>query len=152
MPETETSRSPVVNLSASAAYMRNGTASFSSGTVMLDTGCAGNTALNLIYNVYYADYENGIYFDVHLTEHLLLDKRSGIAAMKTMTAKNDALKKRDWHTFYLRNVPCPLQIYDFQRRYKDIEPEQFYGVWDEIHKNLDYGSCPRSKAEKSAAE
>lgn len=45
-----------------------------------------------IYNVYYADYENGIYFDVHLTEHLLLDKRGGIAALKAMTAKNDALK------------------------------------------------------------
>ena len=91
-----------------------------------------------IYNVYYADYENGIYFDVHLTEHLLLDKRGGIAALKAMTAKNDALKKRDWHTFYLRDVPCPLKIYDFQRRYKNIEPDQVYGVWEEIHKNLDY--------------
>ena len=77
-----------------------------------------------IYNVYYADYENGIYFDVHLTEHLLLDKHGGIAAMKTMAAKNDALEKRDWHTFYLRDVPCPLKIYDFQRRYRDIEPDQ----------------------------
>ena len=92
----------------------------------------------VIYNVYYADYENGIYFDVHLTEHLLLDKRGGIAALKAMTAKNDALKKRDWHTFYLRDVPCPLKIYDFQRRYKNIEPDQVYGVWEEIHKNLDY--------------
>ncbi len=92
-----------------------------------------------IYNVYYADYENGIYFDVHLTEHLLLDKHGGIAAMKTMAAKNDALEKRDWHTFYLRDVPCPLKIFfDFQRRYKEIEPEQVYGVWEEIHKNLDY--------------
>lgn len=34
--------------------------------------------------------------------------------------------------------PCPLKIYDFQRRYKDIEPDQVYGVWEEIHKNLDY--------------
>ena len=75
---------------------------------------------------------------MHLTEHLLLDKRGGIAALKAMTAKNDALKKRDWHTFYLRDVPCPLKIYDFQRRYRDIEPDQVYGVWEEIHKNLDY--------------
>lgn len=92
-----------------------------------------------IYNVYYADYERGIYFDVHLTEAALLDERIGIAkTMEAVLRKDDALKERGWHTFYFRDVPGPLKIYDFQKRYKDIEPERVYEVWEEIHRNLDY--------------
>lgn len=92
-----------------------------------------------IYNVYYADYERGIYFDVHLAEAALLDESIGIAkTMEAVLRKDDALKERDWHTFYFRDVPGPLKIYDFQRRYKDIEPERVYEVWEEIHRNLDY--------------
>lgn len=92
-----------------------------------------------IYNVYYADYERGIYFDVHLSEETLLNERLGIAAtMEAVLQKDDALKARDWHTFYFRDVPGPLKIYDFQKRYKDIEPDQVYAVWEDIHRNLDY--------------
>ena len=92
-----------------------------------------------IYNVYYADYERGIYFDIHLAETALLDERFGVAKIKEMVlCKDDALKAKDWHLFYHRDVPGPLKIYDFQKRYKDIEPEQVYEVWEEIHRNLDY--------------
>lgn len=92
-----------------------------------------------IYNSYYADFERGIYFDIHLSEAMLLDERIGIAKMmESVLRKDDALKARDWHTFYLRDVPGPLKIYDFQKRYKDIEPERVYEVWEEIHRNLDY--------------
>jgi len=92
-----------------------------------------------IYNVYYADYERGIYFDVHLTEAALVDERLGIAAaMKMVMKKDDALQARDWHTFYFRDVPGPLKIWDFQKRYKTIEPERVYEIWEEIHRNLDY--------------
>ena len=92
-----------------------------------------------IYNAYYADYERGIYFDIHLAEAALLDERVGIAKiMEMVLRKDDALKARDWHTFYFRDVPGPLKIYDFQKRYKDIEPERVYEVWEEIHRNLDY--------------
>jgi len=92
-----------------------------------------------IYNVYYADYERGIYFDVHLTEAALLDERMGLAAtMQMVLRKDDALGARDWHTFYFRDVPAPLKIWDFQKRYKEIELVRVYEVWEEIHRNLDY--------------
>ena len=92
-----------------------------------------------IYNAYYADFERGIYLDIHLSEAALTDERIGIAKMMEMVLrKDDALKARDWHMFYHRDVPGPLKIYDFQKRYKDIEPERVYEVWEEIHRYLDY--------------
>lgn len=92
-----------------------------------------------IYNCYYADYDRGIYFDVYLAEAALLDHRIGIVkTMEAVLRKDDALKEKDWHTFYFRDVPGPLKIWDFQKRYKQIEPEQVYEVWEEIHRNLDY--------------
>lgn len=92
-----------------------------------------------IYNVYYADYESGIYFDVPLSEEVLCDERIGLAArIMSIRDRTDLLKVKDWISFYFRDVPDPLRIYDFQRRYKDIEPEKVYETWEFIHRNIDY--------------
>ena len=39
-----------------------------------------------------------------------------------------ARHKHEWMTFYMMDVPLPMQIYDFERRYKTIEPEQVFEV------------------------
>lgn len=92
-----------------------------------------------IYNVYYADYENGIYLDLHLSEEMLLNEHIGLRAMEKQKEHcREIMKAKEWSSFYFIIVPGPLRIYDFQRRYKDIEPEKVYEVWEGIHKNLDY--------------
>lgn len=92
-----------------------------------------------IYNVYYADYENGMYLDLHLTEEMLSDDRVGLRVMqKKLEHCRELMQTKQWVSFYFLSVPVPLHIYDFQRRYKDIDPESVYEVWEYIHKNLDY--------------
>ena len=46
----------------------------------------------------------------------------------------------EWETFYLMDVPLPMQIYDFERRYKTIDPEQVFDVWSSIHTHIDYAN------------
>lgn len=40
----------------------------------------------------------------------------------------------------MMDVPLPMQIYDFERRYMDIEPEQVFEVWSAIHTHIDYAN------------
>lgn len=92
-----------------------------------------------IYNAYYADYENGIYFDLHLDEQSLTHPQVGVLAMALHhRRKDDLLKQGAWVDFYHRDVPGPLRIYDFQKRYRDIPENIVYEVWEFIHRNIDY--------------
>lgn len=94
----------------------------------------------VIYNVYYADFESGLYFDVVLCKDMLYSPHCGPAAYVKALANANYLAERDWHSFYCINVPTPLRILDFQKRYKDIEPEAVFDVWAYIHTNLDYAN------------
>ena len=38
----------------------------------------------------------------------------------------------------MMEVPLPMQIWDFERRYQMIEPEKVFSVWSSIHTHLDY--------------
>ena len=49
-------------------------------------------------------------------------------------------KNHEWRSFYMMDVPLPMQIYDFERRYKTIEPEQVFEVWSSIHTHIDYAN------------
>ncbi len=91
-----------------------------------------------IYNAYYADYENGVYLDLHMQGDCLTDKRCGLPTVKErIKHAQELMTQKQWCSFYLITVPGPLHIYDFQRRYKDIDPDMVYEVWEHIHKNLD---------------
>ncbi len=92
-----------------------------------------------IYNIYYADHENGMYLDLHLSEEALTHEHIGLKAMqKKLYHCKDLMERKLWTSFYYVSVPGPLHIYDFQLRYKDIDPDVVYEVWENIHKNLDY--------------
>lgn len=90
--------------------------------------------------MYYADFESGQYFDVHLGREWLLDEQLGLKLYAKQDAGAKLLAKRDWETFYFIAVPTPMQIYDFQRRYKSIEPERVFSVWSGIHQHMDYAN------------
>lgn len=40
----------------------------------------------------------------------------------------------------MMDVPLPMQVYDFERRYRDIEPKNVFDVWSTIHTRLDYAN------------
>ena len=52
----------------------------------------------------------------------------------------EARRNHEWTIFYMMDVPLPMQIWDFERRYKDIEPEQVFSVWSYLHTHIDYAN------------
>ena len=93
-----------------------------------------------ICNIYYADYESGVYFVVELTSKLLPGGGPVFKAYTMAQKRARYLKERDWSNYYLIAVPAPLQIWDFQKRYREIEPEQVFEIWSGIYQKLDYAN------------
>ncbi len=89
-------------------------------------------------NAFYADYENGKYFEVYL-QHTYLEQLITILSLNfSYSGKNPLLISKKWHQYYFQSVPVPMAIYDFSRRYKDIPVDEVFSVWLSIHKRIDY--------------
>lgn len=43
------------------------------------------------------------------------------------------LVDQEWERFYMRQVPVPMAIYDFQRRHMELPSEQVFSIWHSIH-------------------
>ena len=91
-------------------------------------------------NAFYADFEHGHYCWIPF-------QKAGLKAIiRTMEQQfhspsfGMARKNHEWESFYMMDVPLPMQIYDFERRYKDIEPERVFSVWSSIHTHIDYAN------------
>ena len=91
-------------------------------------------------NAFYADFEQGHYCWIPF------QKRGLVNVIRTMDQQfrssgfGLARRNHDWVTFYLMDVPLPMLIYDFERRYRDIEPEQVFKVWSSIHTRIDFSN------------
>ena len=91
-------------------------------------------------NAFYADFEQGHYCWIPF------QKRGLVNVIRTMDQQFQssgfglARRNHDWVTFYLMDVPLPMLIYDFERRYRDIEPEQVFKVWSSIHTRIDFSN------------
>ena len=91
-------------------------------------------------NAFYADFEQGHYCWIPF------QKRGLVNVIRTMDQQfrssgfDLARRNHDWVTFYLMDVPLPMLIYDFERRYRDIEPEQVFKVWSSIHTRIDFSN------------
>ena len=91
-----------------------------------------------LQNAYYADFENGRYCEVYL-QRSWLDSLLQIATMHFSSGNmSELLERKDWRNYYLRDVPVPMLIYDFQRRYLDIDVDMVFDVWVSIHTRIDY--------------
>lgn len=94
-----------------------------------------------ILSTYYADYHRGLYCLILLQREYL--HGAGLAEFRALARKGEissALAEQDWSTYYLKDVPLAMQIYDFQRRYRDIPQEQVFTVWYEIYRRIDYAN------------
>lgn len=90
---------------------------------------------------FYADYEHGLYATIVLQRKYIHE--TGRAEFRELARQNGAcraLAEQDWDTYYLKHVPLAMQIYDFQRRYRDISCRQVFGVWRRIYKRIDYAN------------
>ena len=91
-------------------------------------------------NAFYANFEQGHYCWIPF------QKRGLVTVIRTMDQQFQssgfglARRNHDWVTFYLMDVPLPMLIYDFERRYRDIEPEQIFKVWSSIHTRIDFSN------------
>ncbi len=89
-------------------------------------------------NAFYADFEQGHYCWIPFCRANLKDM---IRIMdRNFCAPNfgHARRNHDWVTFYMMDVPLPMQIWDFEQRYRMIEPEQVFSVWSYLHTHIDY--------------
>lgn len=91
-------------------------------------------------NTFYADYERGLYFPISLYVMTEDDKRKFQYLAIDTKGGNEFLQKKDWERYYRLSVPVPMLIYDFNRRYRDIPPEQVFAVWYSIHRRIDYAN------------
>lgn len=94
-----------------------------------------------IFGVYYADYDLGQYATLFLQRDYL----QGIGQTELRKLENYGgiclnLQKRDWKNYYFLDVPLPMVIYDFERRYRDIPKKQVFSVWHQIYRRIDYGT------------
>ena len=90
-------------------------------------------------NAFYADFEQGHYCWIPFQKN----PREVISAMDQQFHSpkfGEARRNHDWMTFYMMDVPLPMQIWDFERRYKTIKPEQVFSVWSYLHTHIDYAN------------
>ena len=91
-------------------------------------------------NTFYADFEQGHYCWIPFQKAGLEDVIHTMDRHFQSPGFGDARRRHEWTVFYAMDVPLPMQIYDFERRYKEIEPEQVFSVWCAIHTRIDYAN------------
>ena len=91
-------------------------------------------------NAFFADFEHGRYCWIPFKKEGLKDVISTLDQQFRSPDFGKARRNHEWKTFYMMDVPLPMQIYDFERRYRDIEPEQVFEVWSSIHTHIDYAN------------
>ena len=91
-------------------------------------------------NAFYADFEQGHYCWIPFQKAGLVNVIRTMDQQFQSSGFGLARRNHDWVTFYLMDVPLPMLIYDFERRYRDIEPEQVFKVWSSIHTRIDFSN------------
>ena len=91
-------------------------------------------------NTFYADYDNALYRTLYLNYDYI--KSAGCVDLENFSeiikSGNAAFKTRNWNSLYSFEIPVPMLIYDFQRRFRDIKPENVFDIWHKIYKRIDY--------------
>lgn len=94
-----------------------------------------------LLSTYYADYGRGLYMELYLHRNIL-DKQFPLyqVADELKGAAVPELTAGAWKSYYTKRVPLAMQIYDFQRRYRDIPTDEVFLVWHDIYKRIDYSN------------
>ena len=84
-------------------------------------------------NAFFADFEQGHYCRIPFQKENLRDVIRNMDQQFHSPKFGEARRNHEWETFYMMDVPLPMQIWDFERRYKSIEPEKVFSVWSYLH-------------------
>ena len=94
-----------------------------------------------IFSTYYAHYERGVYGDIFFQRNMIDGMLPLYEIEKGLKGGiRPELLSREWASYYEICVPLPMLIYDFQRRYRDIQQDQVFSVWYGIYKRIDYSN------------
>ena len=94
-----------------------------------------------LFSTYYADFDHGLYGEIFLQSNLLEGTLPLYAVASRLNGGTvPQLVSRQWVSYYTKCVPLPMLIYDFQRRYLDIPPEEVFQVWYSVYKRIDYSN------------
>lgn len=91
-------------------------------------------------NAFYADFEQGHYCWIPFQKENLRDIIRTMDQQFHSPGFGEARQNHEWETFYMMDVPLPMQIWDFERRYKMIEPKKVFSVWSYLHTHIDYAN------------
>lgn len=91
-------------------------------------------------NAFYADFEQGHYCWIPFCVAGLKDLIRSLDRQFHSPGFGEARRNHDWTTFYMMDVPLPMQIWDFERRYRMIDPSEVFSVWCYIHTRMDYAN------------
>lgn len=92
------------------------------------------------YNAFYAEFVNGHYCMIPFQRASLSAVLCNTTGHIKQGVISQRLQERDWHGYYLMDVPLPMLIYDFERRYLNIDTEQVFKIWNEIYTRIDYSN------------
>lgn len=94
-----------------------------------------------LLNTFYADYDRSLYGEIFLRRDMLTDDQPLFQLASRLQGQAvPELAGQEWSSYYGKCVPLQMLIYDFQRRYLDIAPEDVYSVWYRIYKRIDYSN------------
>lgn len=91
-------------------------------------------------NAFYANFEQGHYCWIPFKKENLKEIIRVLDEQFHSPGFGKARRNHEWETFYMMDVPLPMQIWDFERRYKTIEPEKVFSVWSYLHTHIDYAN------------
>lgn len=91
-------------------------------------------------NAFFVDFELGHYCWIPFQKANLKAILSTANRFSLDRSASPSLQNHRWDTYYMMDVPLPMLLYDFERRYRDIEPERIFSVWSKIHIRIDYAN------------
>lgn len=91
-------------------------------------------------NAFYTDFEHGHYCWIPFQKENLREVIRNMDQQFHSPKFGEARRNHEWETFYMMDVPLPMQNWDFERRYKSIEPEKVFSVWSYLHTHIDYAN------------
>lgn len=91
-------------------------------------------------NTFYADPDRGCYIQIYLQRAYMPVLREVLKHLTQHGVASKSLAKGDWDTYYIKDVPVPMLIYDFQLHYLEIPASEVFRVWYSIYNRIDYSN------------
>jgi hypothetical protein len=90
-------------------------------------------------NTFYIDYENGVYLDCYNYHKEIFEMMHFFERLGQIKNKQKELLNENKYNLFYMMIPEALRVYDFQKRYKEIDTDKIAEIWLDVYTSLDYG-------------